>query len=72
MKPSTMADIRASGKLLAGASSVSADEEHSLSTFVAAMFRRSYLIHADDSHSVTFLLDPVNFKTITWVLSVVN
>jgi hypothetical protein len=60
---STMAGTRASGELLAGrAVCQRMRSSSSSSSSVAAMFRHSHLIHADASHSATFLLDPISFR----------
>jgi hypothetical protein len=62
-KHNTMAGIRASGKMLAGGAVCQRmRSSNSSGTFVAATFRRSHLIHADDSHSDTAPLNPISFK----------
>jgi hypothetical protein len=68
-KHSTMAGTRASGKLLANCWRAVCQRMRSSnsSTSAAATFRRSRLIHTDDSHSAAFLLDPINFKLTAWV-----
>jgi hypothetical protein len=63
-----MADTRESGELLAGgAVCQQMRSSSSAGTFIVATFRRSHLLHADDSHSATVLLGPNNLRITAWV-----
>jgi hypothetical protein len=67
-KHSPMAGTRSCGELLAGGAVCQRmKRSYSSSTFVAATLRCSQLIHADNSHYATFLLDPIIFETTTQV-----
>jgi hypothetical protein len=62
-KHSPLAGTRSSGELLAGGAVCQRmRSSNSSTTFVAVTVKRSQLIHAYNSHSATFLPEPINFE----------